>query len=382
MTTIDWIIAGFILAMALWGYQQGLIVGALSLAGFFGGALIGSRLAPELLREGSRSPYAPLMALLGALLVGGAVAILLEGLAYGVRGRLVRGSATGLLDGLGGAALTGAVGLALAWLGGAVALHTPGASGLRRDVQRSEILRRLNELLPPAGPIIKALNRIDPFPRVEGPEAGVRAPPPAIARDPQVRAAGAAVVRVLGTACGLGVEGSGWVAAPGLVVTNAHVVAGQDDTAVQAHGAGARLPAVAVHFDSRNDLAVLRAAVGGLAPLRLATDPARGTAAAILGYPENGPYRVTPARLGATETAISQDAYGRGPLQRRMTTIRGRIRSGNSGGPAVDGAGRVLATVFAATDGRPAGGFGVPNEVVERALDRIDGPVGTGPCTR
>ena len=73
-----------------------------------------------------------------------------------------------------------------------------------------------------------------------------------------MRAAGQSVVRVLGTACGLGVQGSGWVAADGVVVTNAHVVAGQDDTSVQVGGQGERLDAQAIHFDVRNDLAVLR----------------------------------------------------------------------------------------------------------------------------
>ena len=65
-------------------------------------------------------------------------------------------------------------------------------------------------------------------------------------------------MKILGSACGVGVEGSGWVARPGVVVTNAHVVAGQDDTQVLPGGRDPGLDAQAVHFDPRNDLAVLR----------------------------------------------------------------------------------------------------------------------------
>ena len=178
-------------------------------------------------------------------------------------------------------------------------------------------------------------------------------PPPnsQIARDPQVRAGRPqSVVRVLGTACGLGVQGSGWVAGDGIVVTNAHVVAGQDDTTVQVGGEGDRLDAEAIWFDSRNDLAVLRVpGVSGLPALRLDEGAEVGTSAAILGFPENGPYDVQPGRLGQTETVDTQDAYGRGPVRRRITALRGLVRSGNSGGPMVDGRGRVVTTIFAAT---------------------------------
>src|SRR5215208_5096658 len=231
MTAIDWIIVVFALAMAVWGYAQGLIVGALSLAGFVVGGFLGSRVAPMLLSEGSRSPYAPLFALMGALLVGGVLAAALEVLGFRLRGRL--GEGLGALDGIGGALLVGAIGLGLVWVAGAVALHTPGVRELREPIQRSAILQRLNAALPPSGALLKTLARFDPFPGIRGPQPDVSAPDPAIAGDPQVRAARASVVRVLGTACGLGVQGSGWVAGDGLVVTNAHVVAGQDDTTVQ-----------------------------------------------------------------------------------------------------------------------------------------------------
>jgi hypothetical protein len=382
VTALDWIIVVFTVLMALWGYAQGLIVGALSLAGFAAGAFIGSRLGPLLLTEGSESPYAPLFALVGALVIGGVLASGLELVGFRLRHRL--GDTLGVLDGVAGSALVACIGLGLVWIGGAVALQTPGASNLREPIQRSAILRALNEHLPPSGELLRAFARFDPFPQIEGPQADVRPPDSRIARDPEVRAAGRSVVKVLGTACGLGVQGSGWVAAGGLVVTNAHVVAGQDDTTVQVGGVGSHLDAEAVWFDPRNDLALLRApGLGGTPTLRLHDDAAQGTSAAILGFPENGPYDVAPARLGSTSTVVSQDAYGRGPVRRSITALRGRVRQGNSGGPLVDGRGRVVATIFAATvsdDGRS--GYGVPDSVVADALDSARGTVDTGPCAR
>jgi hypothetical protein len=380
VTTLDWIIVAFTVVMAAWGYAQGLIVGALSLAGFAAGAFVGSRLGPLVLDEGAESPYGPLSALIGAVLVGGILASLFELLGFRLRGRL--GQRLGVLGGVAGALLVGCLGLFLAWVGGAVALNTPGATDLREPIQRSKILGELNASLPPSGPLIQALARFDPFPEIDGPDADVPPPDSKIARDPDVRRAAASVVKVLGTACGLGVQGSGWVAAPATVVTNAHVVAGQDDTTVELRGEGESLDADAIWFDPRNDLAILR--VPGLAdarPLKRNESAERGTTAAILGFPQNGPYDVRPARMGQTSTVVTQDAYGRGPVERKITSVRGRVRSGNSGGPVIDSAGRVLTTIFAASvsdSGRS--GFGVPDSIVRQGLGRAQSPVDTGPC--
>jgi len=379
VTVLDWAIVAFTVAFAMWGYRQGLIVGVLTLLGFAAGALAGSRTAPLLLDEGSNSPYAPLFAAIGALLVGALVAVTLESLALGLRQRLIRGRTLHLADGAGGAALIAAVALGLTWVFGAVALHAPGTAQLRADVQRSAILRQLNELLPPSGPVLHALNRVDPAPSIAGPTTPVAPPDPAIASNHDVRRASRSVVRVLGTACGLGVEGSGWVIEPGLVVTNAHVVAGEDDTTVTTID-GASLDAVPVHYDPANDLALLRIEAA-IPAMTTASDPQSGTAGAVLGYPENGPYAVSAARLGETSTVISEDAYGNGPIHRSITFLRGSVRSGNSGGPLVDSGGRVMATVFAATTSGPTGGFAIPNEAVRSALDETATPVDTGPCT-
>jgi S1-C subfamily serine protease len=386
VTGLDWLIIAFALAMALWGYQQGLIVGALSLGGFAIGAFLGSRLGPALLPEGSHSPYAPATALAGALLVGGIVAVSMEGVAVAARRRLLgragRHPGVAIAESTGGAVLLVALALGIAWLFGAVALNAPGTKSLREAVQQSAILRALNDAFPPSSGLIKALNRIDPRVAIQGPSPDVAPPDSKIARDPEVRAASESVVRVLGTACGLGVEGSGWIAAPGLVVTNAHVVAGETDTTVTPAGSDSPLDATPVHYDPTNDLALLRINGLGEAPLSFAPDVISGTPGAVIGYPENGPLTITPARVGATGPVITQDSYGRGPITRQLTALRGEVHSGNSGGPLVDGDGRVMGTVFAATTQGKPGGYTVPNGVVASALSDSAGAVSTGPCTR
>lgn len=382
MTTLDWIIVALVALFGLAGFRRGFIVGALSLGGLVAGAVVGARVGPLLLPEGSHSPYAPLFALAGALMLGGLLASGLERLGARLRNGLwIPG--LGALDGLLGGLLSAAIALGLVWLAGAVVLQTPGLRDLRADVQRSFVLRQLNAVLPPSGPLLNALARFDPLPSINGPGAAVAPPSRAVLREPGVREAAPSVVRILGTACGLGVEGSGWVAAPGLVVTNAHVVAGEHDTVVQAPGdpAGSR-DATLVRLDVRNDVAVLRVPDLPAPALSLAADPPSGTGGAILGYPLNGPFDVEAGRIGATRTVISEDAYGRGPVRRGVTPLRGRVRSGNSGGPIVDAQGRVLTTVFAATTSGDPGGYGVPNAVVGDALAaaRTSGSVSSGAC--
>ena len=380
LTGIDWVIVGAIVLLGLFGWAQGFISGVLALVGFVAGAWLGTRIAPLVLSGGRESQWAPAFALVGAIVAGGVLAAGFEGVGARLRARL-RSPAFAAVDGALGAVLTACVGLLIAWVLGAVALRAD--PDVRRDVQQSAILRQLNAILPPTGPLLNTLQALDPFPHIDGPTANVPPPKAGIARDPQVDAARHSVVKILGSACGVGVEGSGWVIRDGIVITNAHVVAGQTDTTVQVRGEGDRLDATAVVFDPRNDIAVLR--VDGLqAPsLRLRNDPPAGISAAILGFPENGPLDIRAGRIGSERTVVTQDAYGRGPVRRRIVPLRGLVRSGNSGGPMVDGRGRVVATVFASTvGGTQRGGYGVPNSVVERLLSRVGGEVSTGPCAR
>ncbi|HWJ31160.1 MAG TPA: MarP family serine protease [Gaiellaceae bacterium] len=375
MTKVDLVALGFVALTAFIGWKKGLLASALSVAGIVLGAWLGSRIAPALLQGGTSSPYTPLAALAGAA-VG---AILLETLGTlagtALRSR-IRKPRFSSFDSFGGLALGGLAGLTIVWVLGAVALLLPGQADLRHGAQQSALLRRLNEVVSPEK-VLNALARIDPFPAISGPAAPVTPPDPRLAHALGVRRAGPSVVRVLGTACGVGVEGSGWTARVNLVVTAAHVVAGQSDTVVELQS-GARLPAEVVAFDARNDIAVLRVDGLGLRPLPLVRAQS-GTAVAVLGFPENGPFTATPARIGRTSVVLAEDAYGRGPVTRAITSLGGRVRHGDSGAPAVDANGAVQSTVFASRL-RSVGGYGVPDTIVRAELNRSRGPVSTGDC--
>ena len=375
---VDWVALALVAVTALGGLRRGLVVTGLSLAGLVAGAYAGSRIAPHLLSGGSHSAWTPVAGLIGAVLG----AALLQTLA-GIAGSLARGglrlTPLRFADSLGGLVLGAATGLVLVWVLSATALLLPGQSKFRRDVQESAVVSRIDQAVPPRR-LLNLLARIDPFPSIAGPEPPSEPPSNAIAGDANVRRAAREVVRVLGTACGVGIEGSGWFAGRDLVVTAAHVVAGEKDTGVEVPGRSGIHSADVVAFDAHDDIAILR--VGGAATassLRLA-DPKPGASVEIVGYPENGPLLGTPGRIGDTKPVLTQDAYGNGPVSRRITAVAGDVRHGNSGGPAIDANGAVEATMFAARLDAP-GGYGVPASVVRPVLDSAGTrPVSTGSC--
>ena len=188
----------------------------------------------------------------------------------------------------------------------------------------------------------------------------------------------------MGTACGLGVEGSGWVVAPELVVTNAHVVAGEaEPLSVQPGGHSPGLTARAVVFDPHDDIALLDVPGLSLPALAHRCTPAGRHGGRHPGLSTRRPIRRPAGRIGQTETVNTQDAYGNGPIQRSITTLRGYVRPGNSGGPLVDAAGKVVGTVFAAIVGSPGqrGGFAVPNALVATASSPIVIPARCPPAS-
>ncbi|MCA1716813.1 MAG: MarP family serine protease [Actinobacteria bacterium] len=380
MTIIDLFIALFVFLVVLRGARTGFLAGVFSLVGVVVGAALGSRLAPLLLAEGESPIFGAGITLVSIL----AFAVLGEVLARAAGGALrsrLSSPASEALDGLGGAALGLALSLVLVWAVGIFALQSPPLAGLYPAVQESRILQALNERMP-SELLTQAVAELEPLPQIRGPEVDVAVPNERVAKDPEVLAASSRTVRVSSLACGYGVEGSGWVAAPDLVVTNAHVVAGEVATRVQPEGAGPRKRAEVVLFDDKNDVAVLRVDGLGLDPLPLAA-PEYGEVSAVLGFPENGPLDVQPARTGVTRRVISGDAYNQGPVERTVTSFRVYVRPGNSGGPVVNGAGEVVATVFASRANSSDSGYGIPSQIVQRRLATAaesTEPVSTGGC--
>ncbi len=380
MAAFDLLIALFVLLAVLRGARTGFLAGVFSLVGVVVGASVGSRIARSLVPDDGNPVYGIGVTLISIV----AFAVLGEILARVVGGSLrnrLTGPASATLDGIGGAALGLALSLVLVWAVGIFALQSPPLSGLHPVVKDSRILRSLNDRMP-AGMLTRAVAELDPLPEIRGPEPDVAPPERGVVTDPDVKAAALRTVRVTGVACGYGVEGSGWVAARNLVVTNAHVVAGEAVTSVQPRGVGSGLRARVVLFDEKNDVAVLRVRKLGLSPIPLAF-PRMGESAAVIGFPQNGPLDVQPARTGETKAVNSGDAYNEGPVERVVTGFRVFVRPGNSGGPAVNADGEVVSTIFASRADSSNAGYGIPSQLVRRhlqlAAERIE-PVSTGGC--
>lgn len=365
MSTLDWIIVAFAALLGLRGFRVGFVAGAFSLAGALAGLYLGSRLASSLLSGGLPLAYGtliPLLAVIVSVLLGQALAR-----TVGERLRLpLLGTPLEPFDKLGGAVLGVAVGLMLAWVVGILGQQAPLPPTLQAALQQSEVVKELDERLPSRA-LLQAFSRLDPLPQIEGPRPEVPAPDPELLEEPGVRQAAPSVVRIVGVSGIAGRAGSGWVAAPALVVTNAHVVADVDHVAVQPEGVWAQLEAEVLVLDERNDLAVLRVEDLNLPALKLAV-PEPGEPVAVLGYPENGPFDVQAGRVGGTQRVLTSDIRGRGPVERQVTTLRSSVRQGNSGGPAVNSDGRVVATIFAERAGEEGTAYGIPSPIVEEAV--------------
>ncbi len=380
LSLLDVFIVVFVLLAVLRGARTGFLAGVFSLIGVVVGASLGSRIAPFIMPDGGNPIYETGITLVSTLAFAVLGEVIARTMGASIRNRLTSPT-SGTLDGLGGAALGFTISLVVVWAVGVFALQTPTLAGLQPTVQDSRILNTLDDRMP-SGLLTRAVASLQPLPRIQAPTPEVAAPEGNIVNDPEVRAASERTLRITGIACGYGVEGSGWVAGRDLVVTNAHVVAGETSTQVQVGGAGPHLSADVVAFDERNDIAVLRVDGLGLTPLRTAV-PRPGTAAAVIGYPENGPLDIEPARTDTTQRVFSSDAYDRGPVKRIVTSFRVYVRPGNSGGPAVDSQGRVVSTIFASRTDSDNSGYGVPSRIVlqhlQAAADRT-APVSTGGC--
>jgi len=373
---IDLFVIGWLVTAAAIGLRRGLTAQVVALVGFGVGALLGSRIAPALLSGGGESSaWQPVIALAGAVIGGLLVQALAAPIATSLQRKLLFGPIRSI-DRIGGLIAGLALGLLATWMLAVAALYQPEL-GMRRIVQRSALLPTIVHALP-QDTLMNALQRIDPLPILPGfSGSSPPAPDPALTGRPAVTSSTGSVLMVEGTACGLGIQGSGWVVRPGILATNAHVVAGEQDTAVEFNGRS--LPATVVFVSAGEDIALLR--VPGLTAKPLQPSHVRGAAHVVLvGYPGGGPLVRAPGGAGSPVTLLAPDAYGHGIGPRTTVPLRGPLRHGMSGGPVLDARGRVLAMMFAATrDGN--GGFAVPvNEVLDALGHVHHEPVSTGPC--
>jgi S1-C subfamily serine protease len=363
MNWIDWVLAVLVLAYALSGYWQGFITGAFATGGLLLGGVIGVWLAPKALGDAAPSVWVSL----GALFI----VILAASIGQGVlqfAGAKVRDSIhwqpVRVVDALGGAALSAAAVLLVAWALG-VAVSGSRISGLSNAVRQSTVLAQVNDVMPSdADNLLDRFNTVvgtSFFPRYLEPFAperivSVGVGPERLRKDPDVVRAGASVFKVRGTnSCGRGVEGSGFLFARGYLMTNAHVVAGISHPTVEI-GDGSdhdEASGTVVLYDAGADVAIIAFDSGTAAPLAFDTSAKPRDGVAVLGYPQDGPYDVEPGRIRAEQRLRSPDIYGNGTVIRQVYSLRALVRPGNSGGPIVDSDGDVVGVVFAAsvTDG-------------------------------
>ena len=393
MNVVDWVLVGAVIVFAVAGWQRGFVAGLLSFIGFLGGGLAAAFILPSVIDALIETAWMR-VAVLGA---GILIAALLGQFAASLLGNRLRGVITWrparAVDNLLGAALNVLALSVVVWIVASAVAFLP-VTMVSQQVTESKVLVALDSLVPvPARNAFGDLRTLvgsTSVPRIfaglaqiTGPDVD---PPDPAAVTGAVDRAHSSVVQVTGNApeCGNSISGSGFAFAMDRVLTNAHVVAGVTDVRVRfsldEHGR----PATVIYFDPDTDIAVL--AVPGLdaRPLAVAKEPASsGDNAAIAGFPESGPYRVEPARVRTTVSALGDDIYGDAGVEREVYAIRGIVRPGNSGGPLLRPDGLVLGLVFGADDQAVDTGYALTATELRPAIDAgfaSDASVDTGSC--
>jgi S1-C subfamily serine protease len=389
LNALDVLLVLLVAAYAVSGYWQGFIAGAFATGGLLLGGIVGIWLAPRLLGQVQPALWVSLAALFVVLVCASFGQAVLQFAGARIRSH-IRWQPARALDAVGGAALSMAAVLVVAWALG-VAVSGAKLRWATTEVRGSEVLHRVNAVMPARA--VEALNSFNDvvgssfFPRYLEPFASERItnvvpPPPGIARDRDIRRAQASVYKIRGeNECRRGVEGSGFLYAPGRVMTNAHVVAGVHSPDVLV--GDREVPARVVYYNPDIDIAVL--AVEGLRAqeLRFDRDGRPRQVGAVLGYPQDGPYDVQAARIRGEQRLRSGDIYDDGTVLREVYSLRSLIRPGNSGGPLVSTSGKVLGVVFAASVADSETGYALTaNQVASAAADGLTHrrSVDTGPC--
>ncbi len=373
MNFLDWCLVVLTVAYALSGYWQGFIAGACATAGLLLGGLAGIWLAPVLLGDAAPSLWVSLGALFVVLVMASVGQAMLQFVGTRLRDRITWQPARAV-DAVGGAVLSVVAVLLVAWMLG-VAISGSKIPGISPQVRESKVLVTVNEVMPVRAQ--QALRSFDDlvgssfFPRYLEPFAreNIVSVAPAdrrVLRDPDVRAAGRSVFKIRSNnRCGSGVEGTGFLYAPGKLMTNAHVVAGVTEPTVRVGDES--LDGTVVYYNPDVDVAVIDVPDLEGPTIRFDLAGKQGQAGAVLGFPQDGPFNAQPARIRSDQRLRSPDIYGNGTVTRHVFSLRGLIRPGNSGGPVVSTAGRVLGVVFAASVSDNETGYALTADQVRRA---------------
>lgn len=377
------------------GFRQGFIIGLGTVVGFVAGWIVGRLLSPvvESLSSGTELMGNPGVVILLASMPL-VLSILFAFAGNGIGAWIKRSMDSELgqgIDSVGGTITAGIVYILVIWLAAGFIRTTPWVEP-NRWVADSSVIAAVDRTIPYSsqmalGDISKGL-RASGFPQVfSGQTERIReVGEPDSAMADVGRGAKESIVKITTTAttCPTGSEGSGFVYSDGLVATNAHVVAGSTDLAVQVGGKGRPYSAEVVEFDSKADVAVLRVPELSAPALEFGNGLGPGDNSVVAGFPENGPYTISPARVREKIEARGLDIYDSSPVVREVYAVRGIVREGNSGGPLLDANGDVVGMVFArsATDGET--GYALTRAEISDELQagvQIRTPQSTGQCT-
>ena len=386
-TIIDLIILIAVVFAVSSGYRRGFWLSLAQYAGVVIGVVVGAALAPPLMDWlGLTSATARSLVAIMILVVAGVIG---SSIGYWVgepiRIRLLAQPQSGRIDSVAGAIFSAVAILSVCWFLGLSLARVPSPV-LSAAIQRSTVLRFLDGIAPrPPGflarveTIIAGVNFPAAFSGLEPTPSAL--PLPASVDTPGVRAAESETVKVQGLGCGGIVFGSGFPVGPGMILTNAHVVAGTHGTTVRTDSSGP-LGARVVLFDPERDVAILYVPRLAMPPLAQAGADSRTQGAAI-GYPGGGAEQVSPAVVNGQVRAEGRDIYGQNLVVRSIWIIQANVQPGNSGGPLVDLNGRVIGVIFAASTSNQGQAYALTDAEVQPDIDQAQGqtqPVAVGPC--
>ncbi len=391
MSIVDWVLIGALVVFALAGWFRGFVAGLLSFVGFLGGGLAAAFILPTILDTFIDTDWL----LIAAVAFGVLITALIGQFAASILGRRLRDGITWhpvrLVDNIAGAALNVFAFAAVVWIIASALAYLP-IGPVSEQVTQSRVLIALDSVVPvQARNAFSSLRSIvgqTSVPRVFSGLAQITGPdvaapdPAAITR--KVDDDRESIVQVSGETpeCASGVTGSGFVIDDGLVMTNAHVVAGVDTPEVRVRQGDRPERATVLYFDPSTDIALLGVPGLAAAPLRLADEMAQsGDPAVVAGFPQSGPYRTEPVRIRTTVRAVGDDIYGQAGVEREVYVFRGPVMPGNSGGPLLAPNGRVLGMVFGADEEVESTGYALTVNELQKVVDAPRSrTVDTGSC--
>jgi S1-C subfamily serine protease len=388
-TLVDLVILIAIVFAVSSGYRRGFWLSLAQYAGLVLGVVIGAALAPVLMDAIKLTSSS--MRSLGAVLILIVLGAIGSSAGYWVgepiRLRLLAHPQSGRIDSVAGAIFSALAVLSVSWFLGLSLARLPSPQ-LSSAIQRSAVLRALDGIAPrPPGflarveAIIAGVNFAPVFSGLE-PLGPSPQPLPASIDTAGVRNAESETLKIQGYGCGGIVFGSGYPVGPGLVLTNAHVVAGTSGTTVRSPSMRSGLPARVVLFDSQRDVAILYVPRLALAPLPEA-GAGQGTQGAAIGYPGGGGEQASAAAVDREVRAEGRDIYGQQLVVRSIWIIQAQVVPGNSGGPLVDLSGSVIGVIFAASTSSPGTAYALTDAEVQPDIDQAQGrtsSVPVGPC--